>query len=131
MPASGLYIPSKASIATQPAKEPLRQSASVILLFVANLQLGLGVSVVKVACRVWLKDNASASDASVEVVDVVGAKIAGELDQRNAQRLFDDLEVSAAKNLGGLREHECCGMPDNKRNAGHRSLVAVEHRPPR
>jgi NACHT N-terminal Helical domain 1 len=84
---------------------------------VVDLLLGLGAAVVKVACKVWLKDNAFASDASAEVVDAVRAKIAGELDQRSALRLFEDLEVPVAKKLGELRQHEFGGMPDNEWNA--------------
>ena len=84
----------------------------------ADLLLGLGAAVVKVACKVWLKDDAVAANASVEVVDIVRAKVAGELDQRSARRLFEDLEVPVAEKLGVLRSHEFAGMPDNEWNAG-------------
>jgi hypothetical protein len=84
----------------------------------ADLLLGLGAAVVKVACKVWLKDDAFAANASVEVVDIVRAKVSGELDQRSARRLFEDLEVPVAKKLGVLRQHEFAGMPDNEWSAG-------------
>lgn len=72
---------------------------------------------VKAACKVWLKDNDFASDASVEVVDVIQAKVSSELDQRKARRLFEDLEEPVANKLRVLREHELSGMPDNEWNA--------------
>ena len=55
----------------------------------ADLLLGLGAAVVKAACKVWLKDHAFAGDASAEVIDVIKIKVAGELDQRHTQRLFE------------------------------------------
>lgn len=76
--------------------------------------LGLGAAVVKAACKVWLKDNEFAADASSEVVDVIRLKISGELDQRNVRRLFEDLEVPVAEKLKVLRQHEFAGMPDNE-----------------
>jgi hypothetical protein len=83
----------------------------------ADLLLGLAAAVVKVACKVWLKDNEFAASASAEVVDAVKARVSGELDQRHARRLFEDLEVPVAKKLGVLRQHEFAGMPDNEWNA--------------
>ncbi|MBV9448814.1 MAG: NACHT domain-containing protein [Streptosporangiaceae bacterium] len=80
----------------------------------ADLLLGLAAAVVKVACKVWLKDDEFASDASTEVVDAVRARVSGELDQRHARRLFEDLEVPVSKKLGVLRQHEFAGMPDNE-----------------
>jgi hypothetical protein len=63
----------------------------------ADLLLGLGAAVVKVACKIWLGDNSFASDAGTDVVDIVKDKLSGELDQRKARRLFEDLEVPVAK----------------------------------
>jgi hypothetical protein len=80
----------------------------------ADLLLGLGAAVVKVACKIWLRDNSFASDASSDVVDIVKEKLSGELDQRKARRLFEDLEEPVAKKLGYLREHEMARMPDNE-----------------
>jgi len=81
---------------------------------VTDLLLGLGAAVVKVACKIWLNDNKFAADASAEVVDVVRDKFAGELEQRRARRLFEDLEVPVAEKLAEFREHEFRGMPDNE-----------------
>jgi hypothetical protein len=73
-----------------------------------------GESVIKVVCKIWLKDYSFASDASPGVVDIVKEKVSGELDQRKARRLFEDLEEPVAKKLEWLREHEMAGMPDNE-----------------
>jgi hypothetical protein len=92
-----------------------RSSVSAILLYVAaDLLLGLSAAVVKIACKIWLKDSSIASDASADVVDIVKEKVSGELDQRRARRLFEDLEEPVAKKLEWLREHEMAGMPDNE-----------------
>lgn len=80
----------------------------------AEILLGLGAAVVKVACKVWLRDYSFAADASADVVDLVKEKVSGKLDQRKARRLFEDLEEPVAKKLGILREHELAGMPDNE-----------------
>ncbi len=80
----------------------------------ADLLLGLGAAVVKVACKIWLKDFSVASDASADVVEIVKEKISGELDQRKARRLFEDLEEPVAKKLEWLREREMGGVPDNE-----------------
>ena len=93
----------------------LRRAVSAILLYVAaDLLLGLGAAVVKVACKIWLKDSSIASDASANVVNVVKEKFSGELDQRRARRLFEDLEEPVARKLEWLREHEMAGIPDNE-----------------
>lgn len=84
---------------------------------VAEALLGLGAAVVKIVCKVWLKDQALAADAAAEVVDIVKAKVAGDLDQRHARRLFEDLEVPVAEKLSLLRPHEFAGMPDNEWDA--------------
>lgn len=90
-------------------------SVSVILLYVAaDLLLGLGAAVVKVACRIWFRDSSIASDASTDAVDVVKEKVSGQLDQRKARRLFEDLEEPVAKKLQWLHEHEMAGIPDNE-----------------
>lgn len=91
-----------------------RPVPAVLVHVAADLLLGLGAAVVKVACKIWLKDNSFASDASADVVDAVKGKISGELDQRKARRLFEDLEEPVAKKLQWFREHEMAGMPDNE-----------------
>lgn len=80
----------------------------------ADLLLGLSAAVVKIACKVWLKDHEFAADAAAEVVDVIKDKVAGDLDQRQARRLFEDLEVPVAEKLSSLRPHEFSGIPDNE-----------------
>jgi hypothetical protein len=71
----------------------------------------LGAAVVKAACKVCLKDQVFVGDASVEVIDVIKVKVGGELDQRLARRLFEDLEVLVSANLSVLRQREFGGMP--------------------
>lgn len=79
-----------------------------------DVLLGLSAAVVKVSCKIWLRDNSFAANASTDVVDVIREKVSGELDQRKARRLFEDLEEPVAAKLEHLREHELAGMPDNE-----------------
>ncbi len=73
--------------------------------------LSLGAAVVKVALRVWSKGDAPVSDS---VVDLMKGKISGDLEQRKAQRLFEDLEVPVADRLKVIRNTEFRALPDNE-----------------
>jgi hypothetical protein len=74
----------------------------------------LGAAVVKAALRVWFKDNTLASESSVSVVDLVKAKVSGDLEKRNVQRLLEDLEVPVASRLRAVRTTEFGAMPENE-----------------
>ena len=74
--------------------------------------LPLGAAVVKVALRVWSKGDAS--PVSDSVVDLLKGKISGDLEQRKAQRLFEDLEVPVADRLRVIRNTEFRALPDNE-----------------
>jgi NACHT domain len=76
--------------------------------------LVLGAAVVKSGLRIWLKDDSFAADTSNSVIDLIKSKIAGELEQRQAQRFFEDLEVPVANRLRGLRSAEFGNMPVNE-----------------
>jgi len=76
--------------------------------------LTLGAAVVKAALRVWFRDDSLAAESSTAVVDLVKAKVSGDLEKRNIQRLFEDLEVPVAKRLQALREAEFSAMPENE-----------------
>lgn len=81
---------------------------------VVDVFLMLGAAVVKSAVKLWLKDESFAADASSSVVDLVTARISGGLEQRRAQRFFEDLEVPVAKRLQALRESEFGRLPENE-----------------
>jgi hypothetical protein len=76
--------------------------------------LTLGAVVVKAALRVWFKDDSLAAESSASVVDLVKAKVSGDLDKRNIQRLFEDLEVPVANRLRAVRATEFGTMPENE-----------------
>ena len=68
----------------------------------AELFLALAASVVKAAVKIWQGDAGFAGNVTDSVVDLVKAKVSGELDQRRARRFFEDLEVPAvAWSAGG------------------------------
>lgn len=75
----------------------------------------LGAAVVKIACKVWLKDNAIAADAAVGVAEIVRARVGEAREQRRIRRLFEDLEEKVADNV--LRDQEFGGIPENEREA--------------
>lgn len=77
----------------------------------------LAAAVVKAAVKIWQGDASFAEDISVSVVDLVKAKLSGELDQRQARRFFEDLEVPVARRLRGLRETEFRTLSENEWNA--------------
>ena len=81
----------------------------------ADALLGLSAVIVKIACKVWIEESYTfAADATAEVIDVIKDKVSGELDQRRAKRLFEDLEVPVAEKLSLLRPHEFAGLSDNE-----------------
>ena len=84
--------------------------------------LGLAASVVKATVRIWQGDSSVAGDVTDSVVDLVKAKVSGELDQRRAIRFFEDLEVPVAQRLHDLRKAEFRSLPENERNA---AILAV------
>jgi hypothetical protein len=76
--------------------------------------LTLGAAVVKAALQVWFKDDVLVAQAGVSIVDLVKSKISGQLEQRRAQRLFEDLEVPVANRLRSIRTTEFSAMPENE-----------------
>ena len=80
---------------------------------VADVFLTLGAALVRAALRVWVKDDILAG-AGTSIVDLVKGKISDDLEQRRAQRLFEDLEVPVANRLRALRNTEFAAMPENE-----------------
>ena len=76
--------------------------------------LAIGAAIVKSGLKIWLGDDIVIRDMSSSIVDVLRAKIAGELEQRKAQRFFEDLEVPVAERLRALRQVEFRSMPENE-----------------
>ena len=76
--------------------------------------LTLGAAVVKSSLKIWLGDNRFAADTSASIVDVLKAKISGDLEQRQAKRFFEDLEIPVANRLRALRETEFRSMLENE-----------------
>jgi hypothetical protein len=84
-------------------------------LSVADPFLIIGAAVVKASLKMWLgKGNIVIAETSASVIDVIRAKISGDLEQRQAQRFFEDLEVPVAKRLRNLRQTEFGSMPENE-----------------
>lgn len=75
----------------------------------------LGAAVVKTACKLWLKDNAVAADATVGIVEIIQAQLSEAREQRRARRLFEDLEERVADNV--LNNPEFGRLPENERDA--------------
>ena len=79
--------------------------------------LVVGAAIVKASLKVWFGKDIIAADTGSSIVDVLKAKISGDLEQRQAQRFFEDLEVPVAKRLRVLRDTEFGSMPENEWNA--------------
>lgn len=74
----------------------------------------LGAAIVKSGLKIWLGKDNPAVDAGGSIVDVLKDKISGDLDRRQAQRFFEDLEIPVAKRLRALRDYEFSAMPENE-----------------
>jgi hypothetical protein len=83
----------------------------------ADMGLSLGAAAVKVACKIWLRDHAIAADASVEVADILKAKIADDRDRRKVKRQFDLLEEAVADRILEVLGHEFRGLDEGERSA--------------
>ena len=79
-----------------------------------DVLLGLSAAVVKCACQVWLKDSSPAEGASESLIDIIAAKVSGNLERRRTHRFFEDLEVPIARKLNALRETEYSDVQDNE-----------------
>lgn len=84
--------------------------------------LALSATVVKSVCKIWLRDDALASDTSSTVVDIIHAKLAGSPEQREAVRLFDGMQGTVTRMLRPLIEVEFARLSDGERDA---ALAAV------
>lgn len=77
----------------------------------------VGAAVVKIACKVWLKDNAIGADAAVSVVDIIQSQVSDTRERRRVQRLFEDLEERVADNVLSTTGTEFRGLVQNERDA--------------
>ena len=82
-----------------------------------DLGLSLGAAAVKVACKIWLRDHAIAADASVEIADILSARIADVRARRKVQRQFDQLEETVADRITAVLGHEFRGLDEGERAA--------------
>jgi hypothetical protein len=82
-----------------------------------DIGLSLGVAAVKIACKIWLRDHAVAEDASLEVTDILQAKISDERSRRRVQRQFDQLEETVADRITAVLGHEFRGLDEGERTA--------------
>ena len=84
--------------------------------------LGIGVAVVKIAAKLWLKTDPLAAEMSGPVVDFLSDQVSDKLDKRRARRLVEHLEEMVQAKLEGSIGHEFAGLPPNEREA---TLLAV------
>ena len=76
--------------------------------------LAAAAAIVKASLRIWLRKDTVATEASSSIVDALKDKLSGDLEKRQAQRFFEDLEIPIAKQLRALRESEFRNMPENE-----------------
>ena len=76
--------------------------------------LTIGAAIVKASLKIWLGKDSIGAAAGSSIIDMLKAKFSGDLEQRQAQRFFEDLEIPVAKRLQGLRETEFGSVPDNE-----------------
>jgi archaellum biogenesis ATPase FlaH len=91
---------------------------------VTDFGLSLGAAAVKIACKIWLRDHAIAEDASLEVTDILNAKIADARSRRRVQRQFDQLEETVADRIMAVLGHEFRALDEGERTA---AVLAARH----
>ncbi|MFD1046550.1 NACHT domain-containing protein, partial [Kibdelosporangium lantanae] len=79
--------------------------------------IGLGSSVVKTACAVWLGESRLAVGASQSLVDLLAKRVTGVMEQRRLVRQFDQLVDVVAEKLLAVLRHEFSGVPEFEREA--------------
>ena len=84
--------------------------------------LGIGIAVVKIAAKLWLKTDPLAAEMSGPVVDFLSGQVRDKLDKRRARRLVEHLEEMVQTKLESSIGHEFAGLPPNEREA---TLLAV------
>jgi NACHT domain len=80
----------------------------------ADVFLAVSAAIIKASLKIWLGNDGVIADATYSIIDILKNKISGDLEQRQAQRLFEDLEVPVSKQLRTLRESEFRYMPENE-----------------
>jgi hypothetical protein len=89
---------------------------------VPDVFLGIGVAVVKIAAKLWLKTDPLAAEMSGPVVDILSRQVSDKLDKRRARRLVEHLEEMVQAKLESSVGHEFSGLAPNEREA---TLLAV------
>jgi hypothetical protein len=84
--------------------------------------LGIGIAVVKIAAKLWLKADPLAAEAGGSVIDVISGHVSDKLDKRRARRLVEHLEEMVQARLENSVGHELAGLAPNEREA---TLFAV------
>lgn len=90
----------------------------------------LGTAAVKAACKVWLKDQAVAADATTTVAEMLSQRVNGTLQQRKLAHLFDDFAFAVAARVLPLYDRELTGIPENERLAAVYAVAETLDRTP-
>src|SRR4051794_33017932 len=89
---------------------------------VPDVFLGIGIAVVKIAVRLWLKTDPVAAEMTGSVIDVISGQVDDALDKRRARRLVEHLEEMVQTKLESSMGHDFAGLAPNEREA---TLLAV------
>jgi hypothetical protein len=89
---------------------------------VPDVFLGIGIAVVKIAAKLWLKSDPVAAEMSGPMVDFLSRQVSDKLDKRRARRLVEHLEEMVQAKLESSIGHEFAGLAPNEREA---TLLAV------
>jgi hypothetical protein len=81
---------------------------------IEELTIGLGASMMKFAAKIWLKDYPFSEAVVDPVVESLKKHITDFRTQRNAERLFDNLQDEVAHRLHHLIETEFGNLPENE-----------------
>ncbi|MDA1141931.1 MAG: NACHT domain-containing protein, partial [Planctomycetota bacterium] len=82
-----------------------------------TLLLKVGPAIAKAVLKLWLKDRSFASNVSVALVDILGAKTADIMAQRDGKREFEAIGDRVAQSLSPLFERDGASIEEGERTA--------------
>lgn len=84
---------------------------------VTDIVLGLGATVLKTACRIWLQDSPFAADASQSVIDMVESRVEDARQRRRILRRFGEIEETVADRIVSALGPEWRRLGDGEKTA--------------
>ncbi|MGJ8654801.1 MAG: NACHT N-terminal Helical domain 1-containing protein [Akkermansiaceae bacterium] len=83
-------------------------------MLIESLMSGIGVSISSSLLKLWLKDNALASDVTVDISKIIITKFSDIFTQKKVRRTFENIGDQAAKSISSLIKKEASGINEDR-----------------